>query len=110
MAVRFDSNLITAIETSIKNTINSAKYAVLLNDETTWVNASSLTKTTGDDYVQVDMQLDHSSIGTGTVTEVRLYDSSSNVLAKIATSIYRPSATDDVFFRVKIKIKAELAE
>lgn len=108
MALTFVTNMMTCVKEALRDAIYQARIAVMQSGTTTWYYAPSIVKTIGNHYVQVDIPLDHTQIGTGTVTAVWLYDVNGNVLAKIDTSISRPTATDDIYFRAKINIRAEL--
>ena len=109
MALKFSTNMMTLVKQTIKDAIFQARIGVKQGNVTSWYYAASIVKSIGTHYVQVDVPLDHTRIGTGTVTGIELCDADGYILSKISTSISRPTATDDIFFRVKINVKALLA-
>ena len=104
MAFQYQQIAVNTVKQALAGAVYRARFAVSLNGATTWHFAQSISKVLGNNYLQVDVPLDHTVIGAGTVTDVWLYDASDNVLVKISTSISRPTATDDVYFRAIMRI------
>ena len=108
MAFKFNPATVRKLALALNEEIASARYRVRTSGGNTWYTATEMTKLSGADYVQVEIALDHSKVGTGTVNLIQLRDAGGAVVAQIDANIYRATATDDILFRAKIGIEATL--
>ena len=112
MDFRFTQDTMRDVLSVIEENAYTAAYKIVNNGEETWARVDGLSPTVTAEYCDVVFPLDHTLIGDGEVTEVRLYKDAQSggelICGVEGISIYLPNATDDIVFRMRIRAQANL--